>query len=152
MSDHRRETPCRCPVGPRWLSSQLGTGQIPTGVFRTELLRCTGARTDKALSSVTQKPRCQQCLLPQTAAHVTVVIHQLPAPNMAGVPEPKSQRDVPAWRGGDSPTKAVLVRQPLHLRGAFGSESTALGLHQRQDPNTLLGTDSALPEAHRTLV
>lgn len=87
---------------------------------------------------------------PDRAARVTAVIYQLPAPHKARVHETWSPCNLPVWRGGgDSPTKAVLVQHAVQLcnAGTFRSQTTALGLHQRDDPDTLLGTYSPLSKA-----
>lgn len=83
-------------------------------------------------------------------AHVMVVICQLPAHNKAQICEARSPHNLPAQReGGDSPTKVALEQQPLQLcgTGTLGSQTTAEGLHQRGDPNTLLGAYSPLSKA-----
>lgn len=87
---------------------------------------------------------------PDGAARVTVVIYQLSAPNKARICETWSPCNLPVWRGGgDSPTKAVLVQHPVQLcdAGTFRSHTTALGLHQRDEPDTLVGTYSPLSKA-----
>lgn len=107
--DGRRETSCRCLAGCAGSPPGKAQGRYPRGFSGQKLLNFTSMRTDQGSSSNKQKPMCCTCILPQTAARVTVIIYQLPAPNTAGVHESKSQRNAPACRAGDSPTKAVLV-------------------------------------------